>query len=105
MEYKNGVEVMRRHNAVLLFAFAAAGLLFASAAHGQVMQNPGNSLFSDFKASKVGDAVYRGHNGTDVCHQRCHHEHKQAEQHRIKRIGDLRYRKSPFRQRTNRYDQ
>ena len=30
---------------------------FAGAAFGQVMQNPNNSLFADYKASKVGDAV------------------------------------------------
>ncbi len=37
----------------LLIAF----LLFSTAAYAQVMQNPDNSLFSDYKASKVGDAV------------------------------------------------
>lgn len=49
--------MMKRHNVMALFASVAAGLLVAGAAYGQVMQNPANSLFSDYKASKVGDAV------------------------------------------------
>ncbi len=48
---------MKRINAAALMVFAAAGLLWAGTTYGQVMQNPGNSLFSDYKASKVGDAV------------------------------------------------
>ena len=32
-------------------------ILFVGTACGQVMQNPSNSLFADYKASKVGDAV------------------------------------------------
>jgi len=34
-----------------------AAVLFSEMAFGQVMQNPSNSLFADYKASKVGDAV------------------------------------------------
>ena len=32
-------------------------ILFSGAAFGQVMQNPSSSLFADYKASRVGDAV------------------------------------------------
>ena len=32
-------------------------VLFSGAALGQVMQNPNSSLFADYKASRVGDAV------------------------------------------------
>lgn len=32
-------------------------ILFSGMAFGQVMQNPSSSLFADYKASKVGDAV------------------------------------------------
>jgi len=34
-----------------------ATILFSEVAFGQMMQNPSNSLFADYKASKVGDAV------------------------------------------------
>lgn len=48
---------MKRINEAALFVFLVAGLLWTGTTYGQVMQNPGNSLFSDYKASKVGDAV------------------------------------------------
>ncbi len=48
---------MKRHSLMILFSSLAAGFLVAGAAHGQVMRDPANSLFSDYKASKVGDAV------------------------------------------------
>lgn len=35
----------------------AIALLFAGTSYAQVMRNPARSLFSDYKASKVGDAV------------------------------------------------
>lgn len=48
---------MKRIKEASLFVFLVAGLLWAGTTYGQVMQNPSNSLFSDYKASKVGDAV------------------------------------------------
>jgi len=46
--FENGVEIMKTFIAIILFAEIAAA---------QVMRNPNNSLFADYKASKVGDAV------------------------------------------------
>lgn len=45
--------MMKTFIAVLLFA----GATFPVGASGQVMQNPNTSLFADYKASKIGDAV------------------------------------------------
>ncbi len=48
---------MKRLEVRALFLFSAVAFLIAGTAYGQVMQNPGNSLFSDYKAYRVGDAV------------------------------------------------
>jgi flagellar L-ring protein FlgH len=50
---RNGVDMMKIFVAVILIS----GLIFPKGASAQVMQNPANSLFADYKASKVGDAV------------------------------------------------
>lgn len=44
-------------NGVVIMKTILAMILFVGTAYGQVMQNATTSLFSDYKASKVGDAV------------------------------------------------
>ncbi len=46
-----------RHNGVEMMKTIMITLFLAGISYGQVMQNPAASLFSDYKASRVGDAV------------------------------------------------